>query len=78
MSTDGFVLTTLIIFEGANHIAGWYQDVKEEEYWYSFGLKGYNNSQLCLEYLEMIFEPETVVRYVIILLTDLEYIFINS
>lgn len=63
ISADGFVLTPLIIFKGANHLAGWYREAKEEEYWYGYGPKGYNNSQLCMEYLQKIFEPETAARY---------------
>lgn len=31
VSADGFVLTPLIIFKGANHLAGWHQKTKKEE-----------------------------------------------
>lgn len=59
MSADGFVLTPVVIFKGQNYCAGWYKYKKEEEYWYRYQPKGFNNSQLCYEYLELVFEPET-------------------
>lgn len=60
--TDGFKVTPLIIFKGQNTLAGWFKEKKDEEYWYGHAPNGYNNSQLCLEYLERIFEPETYER----------------
>lgn len=63
ISPDGFSVTPLIIFKGQNHLAGWYKEAKVEEYWYGYAPKGFNNNQLCLEYLERIFEPETAIRY---------------
>lgn len=77
MSADGFVLTPLIIFKGANHLAGWHRGMKEKEYWYGYGPKGYNNSQLCVEYLQKIFEPETATRYIIFPNSFILLIFIN-
>lgn len=62
MSADGFVLTPVVIFKGQNHCAGWYKDKKDEECWYGYQPKGFNNSQLCYEYLELVFEPETRTR----------------
>lgn len=62
IAPDGFVLTPLIIFKGKNHLAGWHKEEKEEDYWYGYADKGYNNSLLCLEYIEKIFEPETALR----------------
>ncbi|RPB16234.1 CENP-B protein, partial [Morchella conica CCBAS932] len=62
ISTDGFTVTPLVIFKGSNHIAAWFKDAKLESYWYGHSPKGYNNSVLCLEYLQNIFEPETSNR----------------
>lgn len=62
ISTDGFTVTPLVIFKGSNHIAGWFKDPKLESYWYAHSPRGYNNSLLCLEYLQNIFEPETSIR----------------
>lgn len=61
-AVDGFYLTPLIIFKGQNQLAGWHKETKEVEYWYGHSTKGFNNSQLCLEYIEKIFEPETAAR----------------
>lgn len=62
ISPDGFNVTPLIIFKGKNTLAGWFKSKKNEEYWYGDATHGYNNSQLCLEYLERVFEPETSIR----------------
>jgi hypothetical protein len=62
ISTDGFAVTPLIIFKGSHHLAGWHKDAKLKSYWYGHSPKGYNNSILCLEYLKLIFEPETALR----------------
>lgn len=62
ISADAFILTPVVIFKGQNHLAGWYKDIKAEDYWYGHAPKGFNNSQLCLEYIKRVFEPETVVR----------------
>lgn len=63
VATDGFVLTPLIIFKGRNHLAGWYKDKKEHNFWYTCSEKGYNNSEIFFEYMKKIFVPETRERY---------------
>lgn len=62
ISADCFVVTLVIIFKGQNHLAGWYKDKEEEEYWHRHTPKGLYNTQLCLEYIKLVFEPETVAR----------------
>ena len=63
IGTDGFSLTLLIIFRGENQLAGWHKTRKEMEFWFGNATKGFNNSVICLEYFEKIFEPETRNRY---------------
>ena len=59
IAADGFSLTPLIIFRGENQLAGWHKSQKEIEFWFGNATKGFNNSAICLEYFEKIFEPET-------------------
>ncbi|RPA90326.1 DDE-domain-containing protein, partial [Choiromyces venosus 120613-1] len=59
MGTDRFSLTPLIIFWGENQLAGWHKMRKEMEFWFGNATYGSNNSVICLEYFEKIFEPET-------------------
>ena len=62
IATDGFSVTPLIIFLGENQLAGWHKTQKEMEFWFGNATKGFNNSAICLEYFEKIFEPETHAR----------------
>lgn len=65
VAPDGFFVTPLIIFKGLSHIAGWYKESSDNHnFWFGYSKKGYNNSQLCLEYIVKIFEPETAHRQV--------------
>jgi hypothetical protein len=65
IASYGFFLTPLILFKGKHHMAGWNRERKDMEFWYGYSPKGYNNSQLCLEYIKNIFQPETAARYVL-------------
>lgn len=62
VSAAGRVLTPVIIWKAKQHIAGWYKEEKEENYWYGFQENGYNDSYIEQEYLEKVFEPETTDR----------------
>lgn len=64
IAPDSFTVTPLILFKGKHHLAGWYRENNVIDFWFGHSPKGYNNNQLCLEYIERIFEPETVARQV--------------
>lgn len=63
IGTNGFSLTPLIIFREEHQLAGWHKTRKEMEFWFGNATKGFNNSVICLEYFEKIFELETRNRY---------------
>lgn len=64
IAPDGFTITPLMLFKGKHHLAGWYREKNVIDTCFGHSPKGYNNNQLCLEYIERIFEPETAARYI--------------
>jgi len=47
----------------AGHLCEWYKDETQENYWYAYSNKGYNNHNLMMEYLVKVFEPSTKPKY---------------
>jgi len=53
------IVTPLIVFKGKEQLAGWQKTKKEKEYWYCVQENGYMDSRLTLDYLGLVFRPET-------------------
>jgi len=59
VSAAAGIVTPLIVFKGKEQLAGWQKTKKEKEYWYSVEENSYMDSRLTLDYLGLVFGPET-------------------
>ena len=66
MAADGTVLPPMIIYKGAAQYTSWHGYLNEEDKdtVFSFSPKGWSNQVLGVEYLKLLFQPQTKLRYV--------------
>jgi hypothetical protein len=60
INTEGKYVEPTVIYEGtAGPLCGWFREEREHDFWYGNSKSGFNNTAIMIEWIQIVFEPET-------------------
>ena len=69
VAADGSILPPMLIYKGKGQLMSWHKhlSVEDKDTVFSYSDKGWTNQILGVKYLEQLFEPQSLKRFILIL-----------